>query len=127
MVLTAAGAVASGVTCGAESIDSEGANFTATPYCETVITKLMYMSDDLDYRSTGSIAQADLEVPDTFAFTATGSGSGSGSMSFGARSLAGIGPTSELGYMNSFSKDLMANGRFSIGENVQWSSFAKTD
>jgi hypothetical protein len=86
----------------------------------------MFMSDELDYRSTGSIAQADLEVPDTFAFTATGSGSGSGSMSFDSRSLAGIGPTRELGYINSFSKDLLANGRFTIGEDVQWSSFAKT-
>ena len=126
MMLHSVGAAAAGVTCGAESLDVEGANFTATPYCETVITESMFMTDDLSYRSVGFINQADLEIPDTFAFTAIGSGSGLGSMSFGSRSLAGIGSTSELGYSNSFGKDLMANGRFNIGEDVRWSSFAKT-
>ncbi|MEI6842399.1 MAG: hypothetical protein WCK53_14115 [Methanomicrobiales archaeon] len=84
------------------------------------------MADDLAYRSVGSIDQADLEMPDSFAFTALGSGSGFGSMSFGARSLAGIGTTNELGYVNSIGKDLMASGRFNIGEDVRWTSFAKT-
>jgi len=126
MMLYSAGAAAAGVTCGAESLDTEGANFTATPYCETVITESMFMTDDLAYRSVGSIDQADLEIPDTFTFTAIGSGSGIGSISFSARSLAGIGSTSELGYMNSIGKNLMANGRFNIGEDVHWSSFSKT-
>jgi hypothetical protein len=126
MMLSSVGAAASGVTCGAESLDAEGANFTATPYCETVITRSLFMADGLAYRSVGSIAQADLEVPDTFTVTATGSGSGMGSMSFGSGSLAGIGTTSDLGYANSIGKDLMANGRFSIGEDVRWTSFAKT-
>ena len=126
MMLHSAGATAAGVTCGAESLDTEGANFTATPYCETVITKSLFMSDELDYRSIGSVAQADLEIPDSFAFTAIGSGSGFGSMSFGSRSLAGIGTTTELGYVNSIGKDLMANGRFNLGDDVRWTSFAKT-
>jgi hypothetical protein len=103
-----------------------GANFTATPYYETVITKSLFMTDDLAYRSIGSVDQADLEVPDTFSFLAIGSGSGSGSMSFGANSLVGIGTTRELGYTNSVSKNLMASGRFNLGEEVQWSSFSKT-
>ena len=47
-------------------------------------------------------------------------------MEFGSRSLAGIGRATELGYVNSIGKDLMANGRFSIGEDVRWTSFAKT-
>jgi hypothetical protein len=47
-------------------------------------------------------------------------------MSFGANSLVGIGTTRELGYMNSVGKNLMAGGRFNIGEEVQWSSFSKT-
>ena len=57
---------------------------------------------------------------------ALGSGSGSGSFSFGARSLGGIGNTTELGYANSIGKDLMAIGRFNIGGDVRWISFAKT-
>lgn len=126
MMLCSAGAAAAGVTCGAESLDAEGANFTATPYCETAITESLFMANDLHYRSVGSIAQADLEIPDTFTFTAIGSGSGMGSMSFGSRSLAGIGTTNELGYTNSISKELLANGRFNIGEDVRWTSFSKT-
>ena len=126
MMLHSCGAAASGVTCGVDLLDAEGANFTATPYCETVITRSLFMADDLAYRSVGSVDQADLEMPDTFAFTAIGSGSGFGSLSFGSRSLAGIGTTTELGYVNSMGKDLMANGRFNIGEDVRWTSFAKT-
>ena len=126
MMLHSCGAAADGVTCGVDSLDAEGANFTATPYWETVITRSLFMADDLAYRSVGSVDQADLEMPDSFGFTAIGSGSGFGSMSFGSRSLAGIGTTTELGYMNSIGKDLMANGRFNIGEDVGWTSFAKT-
>ncbi|MCX6698358.1 MAG: hypothetical protein NTV68_00295 [Methanomicrobiales archaeon] len=47
-------------------------------------------------------------------------------MNFGYPSLAGIGTTSGLGYVNSTGKDPMANGRFNIGEDVRWGSFAKT-
>ena len=65
-------------------------------------------------------------MPDAFDFVAIGSGSGFGSMSFGSRSLAGICSTSEHGYANSIGKDLLANGRFNIGEDVRWTSFAKT-
>ena len=65
-------------------------------------------------------------MSDTFTFTAIGSGSGMGSMSFGSRSLAGIGATTELGYVNSIEKSLIAGGRFNIGEDVRWTSFAKT-
>jgi hypothetical protein len=126
MMLSSVGAAASGVTCGAESLDAEGANLTATPYCETVVTGSLFMTDDLSYRSVGSIDQADIEIPDTFAFTAIGSGSGMGSMSFGSRSLAGIGTTNELGYMNAIGKDLIAGGRFNLGEDVRWTSFSKT-
>ncbi|MEI6841407.1 MAG: hypothetical protein WCK53_09085 [Methanomicrobiales archaeon] len=47
-------------------------------------------------------------------------------MEFGSRSLAGIGRATELGYVNSIGKDLMANVRFSIGEDVRWTLFVKT-
>ena len=84
------------------------------------------MADDLAYRLVGSIDQADLEMPDAFGFTAIGSRSGFGSMSFGSKSPAGIGTTTEIGYVNSIGKDLIANGRFNLGEDVRWTSFAKT-
>ncbi|MEI6842341.1 MAG: hypothetical protein WCK53_13825, partial [Methanomicrobiales archaeon] len=126
MMLHSCGAAASGVTCGVDSLDAEGANFTATPYCETVVVHSLFMADDLAYRSVGSIDQADLEMPDAFGFTAIGSGSGTGSLSFGSRSLAGIGTTTDLGYTNYVGKNLMANGRFNIGEDVRWTSFSKT-
>ena len=51
---------------------------------------------------------------------------GTGSFSFGSSSLAEIGTTAELGYVNSIGKDLMANGRFNIGVDIRWTSFAKT-
>ena len=41
-------------------------------------------------------------------------------------SLAGIGTTTELVYVNSIGKDLMTSGRFNTGENVRGTSFAKT-
>ena len=75
-VTISVGAAAAGVTCGAKPPDNEGVTFTATPYCETVITESPFMTNDLAYRSVGSIAQADLEVPDTFTFTTIGSGAG---------------------------------------------------
>ncbi len=37
-----------------------------------------------------------------------------------------MGTTNELGYANSIGKDLMASGRFYLGEDVRWTSFAKT-
>jgi len=47
-------------------------------------------------------------------------------MSYGTNSQVGIDITSEIGYMNSFEKNLMAFGRFNIGEELRWSSFSKT-
>jgi len=64
-------------------------------------------------------------MPDAFGFMAIGSGLGFGSLSFGSRSLAGIGTTTELGYANSIGKDLMASGRFNIGEDVRWTTVCK--
>jgi len=125
-MLHSAGAAASGVACGVDSLDAEGANFTATPYCETVVVHSLFMADYLAYCSVASVDQADLELPDAFGFTALGSGSGFGSLSFGSRSLAGISTITELGYVNSIGKDLMASSRFNIGEDVRWTSFAKT-
>jgi hypothetical protein len=127
MMLHSAEAAASGVvTCGVDSLDAEGKNFTATSYCETVVVHSQLTVDDLVYRSVGSVDQADLEMPDMFSFVTIGSGSGFGSISFGSGSWADNDKTTEIGYVNSFSKDIMAYGRFNIGEDVRWSSFAKT-
>ncbi len=84
------------------------------------------MSDDLSYRSIGSIVQADLENAGFVRFYCCRIGIEYGSFSFGARSEAGIGNTSELGYVNSIGKELKANGRFNIGEDMRWTSFSKT-
>ena len=65
-------------------------------------------------------------MPDAFGFPAIGPGLGMGSIIFGTSSFAGIGNTTELGYVNSIGKDQMANGRFNIGEDVRWTLFAKT-
>ena len=87
-------------------------------FLETLILPFHYFlpANDLSYRSMGSIAQAGLGMPDSSAFTAMGSVLCTGSLSFGARSLAGIGNTCEPGYVNSIGKDLTASGRFNIVE-----------
>ncbi len=85
-----------GVTCGVDSLDAEGANFMSVPYCESVITRSLFMPDDLSYRSIGSIVQADLENAKFVRFYCCRIGIEYGSFSFGARSEAGIGNTSEL-------------------------------
>ena len=54
-MLHSAGAAASGVTRGVDSLDEEGANFTATPCCETVVVRSLFMAKDLSYRSVGSV------------------------------------------------------------------------
>ncbi len=46
-MLHSCGAAASGVTCGVDSIDADGANFKSVPYCETVVVNSLFMSDDL--------------------------------------------------------------------------------
>ena len=51
--LTLLGAAASRATCGVDSLDAEGANFTAMPYCELVVTESCYIPRDLSYRSVG--------------------------------------------------------------------------
>jgi len=47
-------------------------------------------------------------------------------MNFGSSSLPGTGMTTDLGYTNSVGKDLVASGRFNIGEDVWWSTITKT-
>lgn len=70
--------------------------------------------------------QHNVEMPDLFAFTPVGSGSGLGSMSLGPSSPAGISTATGIGYANPIGKDRIVSGRLTIGEDWQWSSFAKT-
>ena len=78
MMLKSAGAAVAGVTCGVDWLDTEGANFAATPYGETVITRSRFMADDLTYCSVGSVDQADLEMQDSFGLVIIRPGPGFG-------------------------------------------------
>ena len=74
------------------------------------------------YRSQVSISQADDVMPDSPGFVILSNGSGT----FYARSgsMAGIGPSGELGYMNGMSEVLTVGGRFELDGGVEWSSFS---
>ena len=70
--------------------------------------------------------EPDLEIPDSFAFTAIRYRVGCRGVQLWCKESGGIGAITELGYVNSIGKDLMANGRFNLGDDVRWTSFAKT-
>ena len=118
------GSAASGVTCeGAGSMDEEGANFTAIPYYERLIASTALMADALDYRSEGSISQADLEIPDSLDFAVLSKGSGMGTFAVDGMSLSGIGNTTELGYVNAVHESITVGGAFELGGEIHWTSF----
>lgn len=124
LMLFSTGSAASGVTCaGIESMDQEGANFTAIPYYERLIVATSYMADQISYHSEGAISQADLEIPDALDFTVIGSGSGVGMFSVDGTSMSGIGNTTELGYVNGISESMISGGGFHLGGEVHWTSY----
>ena len=88
------GSPASGVTCGSDSLDPDGANLTRSAYCEYASMSGMFMTDSLRYRSAGAISQGDTEQPDSLAMDITSTGRGSGSLSASSGSMIGIGNTS---------------------------------
>ena len=126
--LFSVGAGAAAATCGVEALQADAANYTAVPYCESVITGTSYSVNDLVYRSQGSISQADDVMPDSLGFVVLSNGSGSGSGTFFARSgsMAGIGPGGEQGYVNGVTETLSVGGGFELDGKVQWSSFSGT-
>jgi len=123
-MLFSTGSAAAGVTCGGtESMDQEGANFTSIPYYERFIASTSLMADNINYRSEGSISQADLELPDSFDYAMLSKGSGIGTFAVDGMSMSGIGNTTELGYVNAMYESVIVGGTFELNGEVRWTSF----
>jgi hypothetical protein len=121
------GSAASGVNCASSGeLDQDGANFTATPYCEQVVTTSSFMTDRLTYRSSGAIVQADSDIPDSLKYASDETGNGSGMFRAVGFTRAGIGSTNDLGYVNGINERRGVGGRFRLGSTVRWTSFKKT-
>jgi hypothetical protein len=121
------GSAASGADCASGGeLNQDGANFTATPYCERLVTTNSFMADRLAYRSSGNIVQADSEIPDSLLSETNATGHGTGSFRAVGMTKAGIGATDELGYVNEVNERISAGGNFDLAEKVRWTSFRKS-
>jgi len=118
------GSPASGVTCGSDSLDPDGANLTRTAYCEYAGVNGQFITDCLGYHSSGSISQGDTERPDSMLMQIDATGHGSGSLSSSSRSLIGIGNTSVLGYVHAVHEEVRTDGMFRMNGRVKWTSFS---
>jgi hypothetical protein len=125
--LFSVGAGAAAATCGVEALQADAANFTAVPSCESVIAGTSYSVNDLVYRSQGSISQADDMIPDSLGFVVRSNGSGSGTFYARSGSMAGIGPSGELGYVNGVSESLTVGGMFELAGKMEWPSFSEVN
>lgn len=123
LMVYSVGSPAAGVTCGADSLDVDGANFSKSAYCEYAGVSTMFMTDVLNYHSVGGISQGDTEQPDSLAMDVLSTGNGYGSFVVGSRSMIGIGNTTALGYIHTTSEKVGAGGNFIVGGKVRWSSF----
>ena len=123
LMVYSVGSPSSGVTCGADSLDADGANFTRSAYCEYAGASTMFMTDTLNYHSAGGISQGDTEQPDSLMMDVSSVGNGYGSFAVGSRSLTGIGDTSTLGYVHAVHEQIGAGGAFAINGRARWSSF----
>ena len=120
------GSAASGVDCASgDELNMDGANFTATPYCERLVTTSSFMADRLSYRSSGEVVQADSELPDSLSSESNTTGHGTGSFRAFGGTKAGIGTTGELGYVNEVNERIYAGGNFDLAGKVRWTSFRK--
>ena len=126
LMVYSVGSPTSGVTCGSDSLDEEGANFSKSAYCEYAGTSTMFMTDSLSYRSAGAISQGDTELPDSLAMDVSSSGNGFGSFAAGSRSMIGIGNTTALGYVHLVNEKVGAGGNFTVNGRTRWSSFASS-
>jgi len=122
--LFSVGAGAAAATCGVEALQADAANYTAVPYYENVIAGTSFSVNDLVYRSQGSVSQADDVMPDSLGFVVLSNGSGSGTFFARSRSMAGIGPSANLGYTNGMSESLALGGQFEMNGKVEWTSFS---
>jgi len=123
LMVYSVGSPSAGVTCGADSLNAEGANLTRQAYCEYAGVSTMFMTDSLSYRSAGDINQGDIELPDSLAMDVSSTGRGYGSFAAGSRSLIGIGNTTALGYVHSVNERVGAMGTFTVNGRTRWSSF----
>ena len=123
LMVYSVGSPSSGVTCGSDSLDAEGANLTRQAYCEYAGASTMFMTDSLNYRSAGGISQGDTEQPDSLAMDISSNGNGYGNFAAGSRSLIGIGNTTALGYVHTTSEKVGAAGNFVMNGKVRWNSF----
>jgi hypothetical protein len=80
--------------------------------------------NNLVYRSQGNISQADDVMHDSLGFVVLSNGSGSGTFFARSGSMAGIGPSVDLGYTNGVSESLALGGRFELNGKVEWTSFS---
>lgn len=121
------GSGASGVDCASgDELNRDGANFTATPYCERLVTTSSFMADSLTYRSSGEVVQADSELPDSLTLTTNSTGNGTGAFAAFGGTKAGAGSTSALGYIHEINERLVTGGRFGLAGRVHWTSFRKS-
>ncbi len=123
LMVNSCGSPATGVTCGADSLDADGANLTRQAYCEYAGASTMFMTDVLRYHSAGGISQGDTEQPDSLAMDVSSSGNSYGSFAAGSRSMIGIGNTTALGYVHTTSDKVGAGGVFSVNGKMRWISF----
>ena len=84
------------------------------------------MADNINFRSEGSISQADLEIPDSFDYAMLSKGSGIGTFTVDGMSLSGIGNTTELGYVNAVHESITVGGEFKLDGDIHWTSFKET-
>ncbi len=123
LIVYSVGSPSTGVTCGSDSLNVDGANFSKSAYCEYAGTSTMFMTDALNYHSVGGISQGDTELPDSLAMDISSSGNGYGSFAAGSRSLIGIGNTTALGYVHATSEHVGAAGNFVVNGRTRWTSF----
>ncbi len=121
------GSATSGVDCASgDELNRDGANFTATPYCERLVTTNSFMADRLTYRSSGEITQADSNLPDSLLSDTNTTGHGTGSFRAVGGTKAGIGNTNDLGYTNELQEQVHVGGSFDLAGKVRWTSFRKS-
>jgi hypothetical protein len=126
LMVYSCGSPSSGLSCGSDSLDVEGANLTRQAYCEYAGASTMFMTDSLNYHSVGGISQGDTDLPDSLAMDVSSLGNGYGSFAAGSRSMIGIGNTSALGYVHTTSERVGAAGNFVVNGNFKWSSFTSS-
>jgi len=126
LMVYSCGSPAAGVTCGSDSLDAEGANFSKSAYCEYAGVSTMFMTDSLNYHSVGGISQGDTELPDSLMMDVSSVGNGYGSFAAGSRSMIGIWNTTALGYVHAVHEEVRVGGAFAMTGRTKWYSFTSS-